>query len=326
VQIKEISVNTKPIVNSKPTVLIAGITGYLGTKIATEVLNKGVMNVKGLVRSSGSYDHNKQQQLNDLKAKGVVFVEGDLLDQPSLDDACEGVDVIVSAIKGTPSKRTGIYREDIVLSGQLNLLEAAMIKGVKRFIPSDFSLDYFKLDLGDNHNLDFRIKFAETLKQSGLEYTLILNGAFTEVQFSPFAQLFDFKAGTFNYWGDGEQLCDFTTYDDTAKYTAEAIADPEMANSVLKVAGDVLTMKQLLATYEEVTGKKLIEKRLGSVEELKAWIVNTKQKASSPFEYLTQQYHYAAVSGKGKLDKLDNSRYPHIKPTSVKQYLSQGNF
>ncbi len=114
--------------------------------------------------------------------------------------------------------------------------------------------------------------------------------------------------------------------DDTAKFVAEAIANPEMANSTLKVAGDVLTMKQLLATYEEVTGKKLVEKRLGSIEDLKAWIAKTKQNASSPYDYLPEQYHYTMVSGQGKLDELDNDRYPHIKPTSIKQFVASTNF
>ncbi|NEU71911.1 NmrA family NAD(P)-binding protein [Hassallia byssoidea VB512170] len=311
--------------NSKPTVLIAGITGILGSKIALTILEKGVMNVKGLIRSHNISD-KKQQQLDDLKAKGVVFVEGDLFDQQSLTEACREVEIIVSAIKGSSSHETNLYREDIVLSGQLNLLEAAINNNVKKFVPSDYSVDYFKLDLGDNYNLDFRIKFAELLKQSGLEYTFILNGAFTEVQLSPFAKLFDFEVGTFSYWGDGEQPCDFTTYDDTAKYIAEAIADPQMVNSALKVAGDILTMKQLLATFEEVKGKKLVEKRLGSVDDLKAWIAKTKQKAFCPLEYIPEQYHYTMVSGKGKLDELDNARYPQIKPTTVKQFVSQGNF
>lgn len=307
--------------NSKPTVLIAGITGELGNKIAAAILDKGLMNIKGLVRSHRSNDL-KKQQVDGLKARGVTFVEGDLFDSPSLTKACVGVDIIVSAVRGGLSQKTGVYREDIALSGQLNLLEAAITSGVKKFVPSDYSVDYFKLALGDNYNLDFRIKFAELLKQSDLEYTFILNGAFTEGQFS-YAGLFDFDKGTFGYWGDGEQPCDFTTIDDTAKYTAEAIADPEMTNKALKVAGDVLTMKQLLATYEEVTGKKLEEKRLGSVDDLKAWIAKTKQTARSPFEYLMQQYHYAMVSGKGKLDELHNDRYQHIKPITVKQFITQ---
>ena len=42
-----------------------------------------------------------------------------------------------------------------------------------------------------------------------------------------------------------------------AQYVAEAIADPEMANAALEIAGDVISMKQTLATYQQVTGKKL---------------------------------------------------------------------
>jgi hypothetical protein len=147
--------------------------------------------------------------------------------------------------------------------------------------------------------------------------------AFTEVQLSPWGQLFDFKAGTFTYWGDGETGCDFTTMDDTAKYIAEAISDPTMENRALKVAGDVLTMKQLLAAYEETTGTKLIEQQLGSVEELKEWIEKTKTIAQNHFDYLAEQYHYTLVSGKGKLDLLDNDRYPHIQPIAVKDFIAQ---
>jgi hypothetical protein len=44
-----------------------------------------------------------------------------------------------------------------VLSGQLNLLEAAITISVKRFFPSDYSVEYFKLG-GDNYNLDLQLK------------------------------------------------------------------------------------------------------------------------------------------------------------------------
>jgi hypothetical protein len=86
---------------------------------------------------------------------------------------------------------------------------------------------------------------------------------------------------------------------------------------------EVLSNKQLLAAYEEATGKKLLEKRLGSVEDLKAWIEQKKPSANSPVEYLPQQYEYVMVSGKAKLDNIQNSRYPNIKPLTVRQYLKQ---
>jgi len=100
-------------------------------------------------------------------------------------------------------------------------------------------------------------------------------------------------------------------------------SDPSLVNTALEVAGEVLTMKQLLTAYEEATGKKLQEKRLGSVEDLRAWIEQKKPSANSPVEYIPQQYEYAMVSGKGKLDNIQNFRYPDIKPLTVRQYLEQ---
>jgi hypothetical protein len=102
----------------------------------------------------------------------------------------------------------------------------------------------------------------------------------------------------------------------------EAIADPMMENRALKVAGDVLTMKQILAADKETTGKKLIKKQSGSVEQLKVSIEQTRQKAQTHFEYLAEQCHYTLVSGKGKFDLLDNDLYPHIQPTTVREFIA----
>ncbi|MGH2415456.1 MAG: NmrA family NAD(P)-binding protein, partial [Microcystaceae cyanobacterium] len=163
--------------------------------------------------------------------------------------------------------------------------------------------------------------FSGILLKRLLAYVLILNGAFMDNIGTPYMPQFDFDNGVFQYWGDGETQLDFTTTDDTAKFVAEAVTAPDLAYTALEVAGEVLTMKHLLAAYEEATGKKLQEKKLGSVEDLKAWIEQKKPEANSPVEYVPQQYEYAMVSGKGKLDNIQNARYPHIKPLTVKQYL-----
>jgi NAD(P)-dependent dehydrogenase (short-subunit alcohol dehydrogenase family) len=104
---------------------------------------------------------------------------------------------------------------------------------------------------------------------------------------------------------------------------ADILIDSRSHLEGAEVAGEVLTMKQLLTAYEEATGKKLQEKRLNSVEDLRAWIEQKKPLANSPVEYIPQQYEYAMVFGKGKLDNIQNSRYPDIKPLTVRQYLEQ---
>ena len=300
---------------SKPTVLVVGSTGMLGTKIISALLDKGATVVKAMVRPGSDSKQETHQKIEQIKAQGAIIVEGDLMKPETLMPICEGVDVVVSAVGNN----------ETTVPGQKNLIDAAKAQGVKRFIPSDYSVDYRKVDYGDNDNFDMRKEILSYLQQSGLEYTLILNGAFMDNVGTPYMPQFNFDNGTFEYWGDGETPLDFTTTDDTAKYVAEAVSDPNLVNTALEVAGEVLTMKQLLAAYEEATGKKLQEKQLGSVEDLKAWIEQKKPSADSPVEYVPQQYEYTMVSGKGKLDNIQNSRYPNIKPLTVRQYLEQTN-
>ncbi len=299
---------------TKSTVLVVGSTGMLGFKIVAALLDKGTVEVKAMVRASKDSNEANRQKIDEMKALGAAIVEGDLMQPETLLQVCVGVDVVVSAVGNN----------EVTVPGQKNLIDAAKQQGVKRFIPSDYSVDYRKLDYGDNDNLDMRKKVFEYLQLMGLEYTLILNGAFMDNIGTPYMPQFDLEHQTFQYWGDGETPLDFTTTDDTAKYVAAAVSDPDLANTALEVAGEVLTAKQLKAAYEEATGNKLTEKPLGSVEELKAWIDAKKPSASSPVEYVPQQYEYTMVSGKGKLDNLQNDRYPQIEPKKVKQFLSQG--
>ena len=298
---------------TKLTVLVAGSTGMLGSKIVSALLDKGNIDVRAMVRSSNDTNGENRKKIDAMKAKGATIVEGDVMKPETLLPLCAGVDVVVSAIGNN----------EVTVPGQKNLIDAAKQQGVKRFIPSDYSVDYRKLDYGDNDNLDKRKEVFEYLQQSGLEYTLVLNGAFMDI--IAYMPLFDLEHQTFQYWGDGETPLDFTTTDDTAKYVAEAVSDPGLANTALEVAGDTLTPKQLKATYEAATGSKLSEKSLGSIAEMKAWITNKKASASSLEDYIYHQYMYAMVSGKGKLDQIGNDRYPHIKPMTVKQSLSKGD-
>jgi uncharacterized protein YbjT (DUF2867 family) len=73
-----------------------------------------------------------------MKAKGAGIVEGDLIKPETLLRACAEVDVIVSAVGNN----------EVTVLRQKNLIYAAKQQGVKRFIPSDYSVDYRQLSLG----------------------------------------------------------------------------------------------------------------------------------------------------------------------------------
>ncbi|MBN1207443.1 MAG: aromatic alcohol reductase [Myxococcaceae bacterium] len=297
---------------SNTQVLVAGATGMLGQKISHALLDKPGVEVRLLVRAGATEDPKKRQGLLSLQERGARIVEGDLGALSSLVEATRGVDVIVSAVNGD---------ENTVVNGQLQLLEAAKRNGVRRFIPSDYSVDFFKLKPGDNAFLDYRIRVAEAVQKSGLEHTSVLNGAFTEVLLAPFFGAYDSQAGRLSFWGDGETEVDMSTTDDTARYTAEAALDPRAANTHFEVAGDVLTLRGVARVLEEATGRKVEAVSKGSVEELGRWISEKRTTATSVFEYVPAQYQWAMVSGKGKLRNLVNNRYPHIQPVTLRQFL-----
>ncbi|MFI9837562.1 NmrA family NAD(P)-binding protein [Nonomuraea sp. NPDC051941] len=97
--------------------------------------------------------------------------------------------------------------------------------------------------------------------------TSVLCGAFLEVLNMPFYQWVDWETGTFSYWGDGDRPVDFSTYADTAEWTVEAAPDPSAAGRTVRVAGDVLTLKELHQAMERGSGRRLEARRLGSTDD-----------------------------------------------------------
>jgi nucleoside-diphosphate-sugar epimerase len=128
----------RKITTTKLTVLVVGSTRMLGFKIVAAVLDKGTVEVKAMVRSSNESHEEKRQKIDEMKANGTGIVEGDLMKAETLRRACPEVDVIVSAV----------CNNEQTVPAQKNLIDAAKQQGVKRFIPSDYSVDYRKLSLG----------------------------------------------------------------------------------------------------------------------------------------------------------------------------------
>jgi uncharacterized protein YbjT (DUF2867 family) len=286
----------------------------LGHQIAEALLERGDASVRALIRPGG-YGGEKGRKLEGLRSRGVQTVEGDLLAPESLPAACAGVDTVISAVQGG---------EDVIVHGQTNLIEAADRAGVPRMIPSDFSVDLYKLDYEDHVWLGLRKRANEGFHGKTIRPTPVLQGAFMEVVVNPLVGLVNWEQGTFTYWGDGEQPCDFTAIADTARYTAAAALDDGLRGRALRIAGDVLTMRQLHERFQEFAGRELKVRHAGTVEDLRRLIDETKRKdpANQP-AYAFPQYVWAQVSGKGKLDPLDNGRYADIRPTTMRELLSQ---
>jgi nucleoside-diphosphate-sugar epimerase len=266
-------------------VVLAGATGHLGGQIARALLDRGAR----------------------LRCLG---------DEPALARALAGAFAVVSALQGGPP---------VIVDAQLGLLRAARAAGVRRFLPSDYSFDFFNLAEGDNINSDWRRAFARAAAdvRGDVEVVHVLNGCFLDrgVLFG-FLGAIDLAAGEAHLWGDGDAPMDFTTYADTARWTAEAATTDAAPPSRYNVAGDTLDFHGLVAAYAEGSGRALRVVRRGTLADLDAEIDRRRREApNDPFAWLPLMYWRGMLSGRGKLGPLVATRPPGVAPTTVAAYV-----
>jgi hypothetical protein len=196
--------------------------------------------------------------------------------------------------------------------------------GVPRFFPSDYAIDFTKLPHGTNRNLDFRQEFAQYLHKAPIAATSVLNGMFTDLLTGQ-APFIVFPIKRVVYWGNADQLLDFTTIENTAEFTAAAALDPATPR-YLRIAGEVSSARGLKQTATQVTGKPFQLLRAGGLGRLDTIITITrtllpkKEEVFPPWQGM--QYMRNMFSGQAKLEPLDNARYPEIQWTSVREVLS----
>lgn len=294
------------------TVALVGGTGTLGGMIADALLAKPNVRVRLLVRPES------RAKAADLEARGAEVVEGDIGagGEASLEALCKGVDTVISSVQGAP---------DMIIDNQRRLLAAARSQGVKRFIPSDYTVDLFKLDQWDNISSDWRRQFAEIAdaEKGSVEVVHVLNGCFMDrpILFG-YLGAFDLEKGNAYLWGNGDQPIDLTTFYDASRWIAEVATDDNPLPSRLHLVGDVSTFNNVVATYDEATGKHLNVMNQGSMDDLNNRVYQVLQaNPQAPWTAIPLMAYRSMI--KGKLSPLHNDRYPHIKPTTLKEYVAR---
>lgn len=151
----------------KKIISIVGGTGSLGSLIVQELIQKPDIQLRLLVRPES------RDKVRDLEKDGVQIVEGALGKQQkeTLAKLCEGATTVVSTVMGG---------SEVFIEGQKELLNAAKEAGVRRFIPSTFTVNLFEVKPGQMDAVAARRKFASYAdKERGdVEVVHILVGAF----------------------------------------------------------------------------------------------------------------------------------------------------
>ena len=292
-------------------ILLVGATGMFGSRIAHHLLQQPDAHIRLLIRAAESTD--KQDAVRDFVEAGAEVVDGDLTDQASLDRATTGIDTIISAVQGGP---------DVIIDGQLALAQSGARNGVRRILPSDYGLDLFEATPGEHLMFDLRRRADEQIAATGIKQINVLQGAFMEM-FSPKAGTFDYEAGTVNYWGDGTQIIDATSVEDTARMVAHIATDPSVDAGKFAFAGDRISILDATKVIEAQTGRTFTHHSMGSEAELRAAHAQALKDTANPFSSVMLAYQLYMLTGQTNLSDLQNDRYPDVKLETFAQFAAR---
>jgi uncharacterized protein YbjT (DUF2867 family) len=227
----------------KQTVLVVGATGFLGTEICRQLVQAN-KSVKGLVRSTS--DPLKIKSLQDL---GVETVTGDLKDRPSLANALENIDAVISTASSTLSRAEGDSIDTVDRMGQLNLVEAAEERSVQHFVYVSF------LESPEESPLqDAKRSVESRLKTSGMKYTILRPTFFTEVWLSPNLG-FDAANHSATVYGHGVNKISWISLQDVATFAVLSIEKEEAVNRTFDLGGpEALSPLEVIRMFESESG------------------------------------------------------------------------
>ncbi|KAK6531189.1 hypothetical protein TWF281_008014 [Arthrobotrys megalospora] len=290
------------------TVGIAGITGKFARVLVASLLTYPEVKIRGYCRDPSKVSANLSSNPN------ISLIKGDGFDTSAIATFVSGCDVVVCCYLGD---------DKLMVDGQKLLIDACAENGVPRYVASDWSLDYTKLEFGQLFPKDPMKHIKAYLDaQNKVKGVHILVGAFMDPFFSPAFGIWDPATTTFRYWGTGDEIWEGTTYENAAEYTAAVCVDKD-AHGILKLVGGSSTFHQIAESFEKAYGVKANLESLGSQEDLYSKMHELrKTQPENFFSYLFLFFQYYMVNGQTVIGpQYDNEKYPQVKPVTWEDFM-----
>lgn len=287
------------------TFLVTGAAGFIGSNLVEAILNLGYK-VKGLDNFSTGKKENMKEYINH---QNFTFIEGDITHSDTCLKACDGVDFVLhqAALGSVPrSMKEPLIYEENNIKGTSNMMEAARIKGVKRFVYASSSSVYGnskKLPKVEGEEGEVLSPYALTKKvneQYGKLYTEVYGLECIGLRYfnvfgrrqDPYSQyaavipkfIKALKSGQkVEIYGDGEQSRDFTYIENVIEANLKScLAPKEAAGKSFNIAfGERFTVNQMYQLMCEQLGierePNYVDPRSGDIRHSLADISNAKR-------------------------------------------------
>jgi len=291
----------KHVTDSNPIVFVTGTNGLIGSTVARRLL-KGGYRVRGLKRPDSD-----MRLVKDIQP-GIEWIEGDVLDVLSLEEALAGVTYAIhtaAIVSFIPRDRTRMY--DINVNGTANVVNAALEEGIKKlaFVSSVAALgrpDPNKVAPGDVTVIDENQKWEESPLNSNygkskylaeLEVWRGVAEGLAAVVVNPSmvlgegdwqrssTQLFKYVYDEKKYYTEG--LINYVDVEDVAEAVVQLLFSDIKNERYILSAGHV-TYRELFTKIATAFGKQPPSKAVSSlmaetiwrVEALRSWLTGSK--------------------------------------------------
>lgn len=295
-----------------PIIAVVGAAGRLGRLIVDAVLATSGARVRVLVRDPKKFELAHER----LEVRAFDLVTATDQERAA---AVEGTFAVVSAVQGGP---------EVIIDAQLALLKAAKAAGARRFIASAYAYDFFTLPEGINVNSDWRRTLAERARaevNAQFEVVHVLQGIFIDAMVLGFLGMLDPAERVLRYWGDGKQAIDWTTWEDTARFTAAAALDLRAVGEKLTVSGDRCSVLEFADAWEAAHHQTLRRECRGTLEDLARETARAlREQPHDMYGWLPLMYARGVYGGQAVLGPTMNGRYPSIQAETVPQALARG--
>ncbi|KAG4442634.1 hypothetical protein IFR05_001890 [Cadophora sp. M221] len=294
------------------TIAIAGFTGKTGHLITKSLLARHpTARINGICRSTSKVPAEY------LSSPNIQVFRADSTDSTALRRGLTGASACICCYLGD---------DKFMVEGQKTLIDACIAEKVPRYVASDWTVDFRQLEFGEHPSKDpmkHVLAYLEEKEDRGeIKGVHVLNGGFMEVLTSPYAPWMNLDEGTFKYWGTGDEKVDMTTYEDAASFTAEIAVD-DGANGFIEVLGDSKSPKEVAEVYKKVYGTEPKVERLGSWDDLQVKMTAIfKENPPNAFSWMGLYYQYIMGMEKTRLRKVENHRYPSVKPKTLEDFLT----
>ncbi|MFY1614873.1 SDR family oxidoreductase [Micromonospora sp. WMMD736] len=227
-----------------PTYAVTGATGRLGRLVIGHLLDSGVpaAEIAAVVRSP--------QKAADLAARGVEIRQADYDDPSTLPGAVAGVRRLLLISGDTPGQRVPQHTA---------VIDAARLAGVERLVYTSI----LKADTTTNPLAPEHKATEEVLAASGLSYTVLRNGWYTENYTDQLPQYL--SSGTI-LGATGGSKVSAAPRTDYAAAAAAALTRDEDGNAVYELGGTAFTFDELADAVTEVTGTTVVHRDMSTAD------------------------------------------------------------